>query len=661
MKPFNTTEQELKTELLTSPQQHKLLVEWNNTQRDYPNDKCIHELFEAQVERTPEAVAVVFEDVETSASTSLTYQELNAKANQLAHYLQALGIGPDQLVGICVQRSIEMVVGLLGILKAGGAYVPLDPAYPIERLAFMLEDTAVQVLLTQAQLVQSLPPHQARVVCLDTDMEVAQHSYSNPHQVTTNNLAYVIYTSGSTGKPKGVAMSHRSLCNLLFWQLENSTVSTGAKTLQFAPLSFDVSFQEIFSTWCSGGTLVLISEELRRDAVSLLQFINNQKIERLFLPFIALQHLAEAADFSSIVPATLKEIVTAGEQLQVNRYITNLFTQLKDCKLYNQYGPSESHVVTAFTLTGSPLDWSALPPIGRAIANTQIYLLDEHLQPVPVGVPGELYIGGICLARGYLNRPELTEEKFIPNPFSDFGFERLYKTGDLARYLSDGNIEYLGRIDNQVKIRGFRIELGEIETVLGSHPDLKHAVVLVREDEPGDKRLVAYLVVKERQQLVTTNLRRYLLDRLPDYMVPAIFMTVEAMPQTPSGKIDRRALPTPNSQRPQIEQTYVAPKSELECFLVSVWCQILKLDKVGIHDNFFELGGNSLAFLQVAQALQQKLKIDLPVVKLFQHPTIAELANYLSCGSGESLSIDKHQDRAQRQKAAFERRKQSIR
>ncbi len=651
--------------LLTAAQQQQLLVEWNDTQVNYPQDNCIHQLFEAQVEQTPDSVAVVFGAPKHPQDQQLTYQQLNCRANQLAHHLQQIGVKPDVLVAINLTRSLDMAIAILGVLKAGGAYVPLDPAYPKERLAFMLADTQAPVVLTQAQLVQGLPEHQARVVCLDTDWEaiISHNSQANPESsVTLDNLTYAIYTSGSTGRPKGVTLTHRALSNLILWQLQNSTLTSQARTLQFASLSFDVSFQEMFSTWCAGGTLVLISEELRLDAASLLQFIYNQKIERLFLPFIALQHLAEAVALNGLIPVTLREIVTAGEQLQTNHYITSLFNQLENCTLHNQYGPSESHVVTAFTLTGSPSDWPALPPIGRPIANTQIYLLNHHLQPVPVGVPGELYISGMGLARGYLNRPELTEEKFIPNPFTQNSHSsRLYKTGDVARYLSDGNIEYLGRIDNQVKIRGFRIELGEIETVLGTHPGLKQAVVMVREDEPGDKRLVAYLVAKEGQQLVTTELRRYLLDKLPDYMIPAIFITVAAMPQTPSGKIDRRALPAPDSQRPQLEQAYVAPKSELECFLANLWSSLLKLDQVGIYDNFFELGGNSLLTLQMVLQVQQKLEIEFPVVKLFQHPTISELANYLSVGRSDRPSSDKHQERAQRQKAAFDRRKQSIR
>jgi acyl-coenzyme A synthetase/AMP-(fatty) acid ligase/acyl carrier protein len=448
----------------------------------------------------------------------------------------------------------------------------------------------------------------------------------------------------------------------------------------------------MFCTWCAGGTLVFITEEIRRDVQSLLQLIDKEKIQRLFLPFIALQHLAEAADTYQLVPQSLREVVTAGEQLQVNRYIASFFQQLKNCTLHNQYGPSESHVVTAYTLAGPPGDWPALPPIGRPIANTEIYLLQKDGQPIPLGVAGELYIGGICLARGYLNRPDLTAEKFIPNPFlnQENGLEnaenrsvssllpssffllpsanRLYKTGDLARYLPDGNIEYIGRIDGQVKIRGFRIELGEIETALANYRAVKQAVVLAREDEPGDKRLVAYIVANPEEQLAIADLRTYLQGRLPDYMVPAIFMTVEAMPKTPSGKIDRRALPAPDSQRQELSQSYAAwfdfahqpPQSELECLLAGVWSKLLKIDRVGIHDNFFEMGGNSLMTMQIAVQVRELLKIDLPIVKLFQHPTIAQLANYLNEGKTAIPSNNKFQDRADRQKAAFNRRKQST-
>jgi amino acid adenylation domain-containing protein len=636
-------------------------MKWISTFTEYPQT-CIHKLVEAVVEQKPDAVAVVFEQ------ESLTYRQLNSRANFLAHYLQALGVGPEMLVGICMERSVEMVVGLLGILKAGGAYVPLDPAYPTERLAFMLEDTQTKVLLTQSRLVESLPKHQAHVVCLDTQWEeIAFQSEENPiSAVTADNLAYVIYTSGSTGRPKGVAMSHRPLSNLLLWQLESSTLPIGAKTLQFAPVSFDVSFQEVFSTWCSGGTLVLISEQVRVDAFELLRFLAAQEINRLFLPFVALQQLAEVADAQGAVVPTLREIITAGEQLQITRPIANWLTKLQNCTLHNHYGPSESHVVTAFTLTGSPSDWPALPPIGQPIANTQIYLLDSQMQRVSEGVPGELYIGGIALARGYLNRPDLTAERFIPDPFSDSLQARLYKTGDLARYLPDGNIEFLGRSDDQVKIRGFRIELGEIEVAIAAYPAVRQAVVLAREDTLGDKRLVAYIIptsqesplqeqseeaqVQTEQVLRQPNsiaglvpqLRSYLKARLPEYMVPSAFVVLEAFPVTPSGKVDRRALPAPARSRPELSTDLLLPQSDAEKLIAKVWREVLQLNVVGIHDHFFELGGYSLLLFRVRNQLVKSLETELSVVALFQYPTIHTLAEHLTKTNSEAFTV-KHQ------------------
>ncbi len=609
--------------LLTDKERHQLLVEWNNTQVDYPKkNQCIHQLFEEQVEKTPQAVAVVFEGEE------LTYHELNCQANQLAHYLQSEGVGPEVLVGICVERSLEMVVGLLGILKAGGAYVPIDPTYPSERISYMLDNSQASVLLTQQNLVAGLPEIRAQIICLDADWNlVSQETDLNPNcTASEENLAYVIYTSGSTGKPKGVAMKHLALRNLILWQRSNTTVSPKAKTLQFAPISFDVSFQEIFSTWCAGGTLVLISEEVQRDPVALLHLVRAKQIERLFLPFVALQQLAETAQTLELIPISLQEVITAGEQLQITRAIASFFSQLKDCSLHNQYGPSESHVVTAFTLTGSTDTWSALPPIGRPIANTQIYLLDQFAQPVPVGIPGELYIGGVCLARGYLNLPELTEQKFIPNPFSNKPGSRLYKTGDLARYLPDGKIEYLGRIDNQVKVRGFRIEVGEIEVILAQHPDLRQTAVIVREDQPGDKRLVAYVCPNQGQIPTSGQLRRFLSEKLPDYMVPGTFIILEAFPLTPSGKVDRKALPIPDASSLIRETSFVAPRDSVELQLAQIWSEILGVSPIGVHDNFIELGGHSLLATKIIGLVRDRFQVELPLNCLFECPTVAELA-----------------------------------
>ncbi|MEH2154008.1 amino acid adenylation domain-containing protein [Nostoc sp.] len=594
--------------MLTAAEQRQFLV-WNDTQVDYPH-KCIAQLFEEQVERTPDAVAVSFQ------SQQLTYQQLNCQANKLAHHLQNLGVKPEVRVGIWVERSLSMVIGLLAILKAGGAYVPLDPRSPQERLSYMLSDSQASVLLTDSSITLSGQP--LTVVCLDTS-DFCQNSQENPVSgVTPENLAYVMYTSGSTGKPKGVAMSQRSLVNLLYWQMDESALSC-AKTLQFASISFDVSFQEIFSTWCSGGTLVLIAEEVQKDGFALLQLIAQEKVERLFLPFVALQQLAYAASIAQSYPASLRQIMTAGEQLHITPVLVNFFKELSGCTLQNQYGPTESHVVTSFTLQDAASSWSPLPPIGRAIANTQIYILDSHLQPLPIGVAGELYIGGVAIARSYINSPELTAEKFIDKDGS-----RLYKTGDRARYLADGNIEFLGRIDNQVKVRGFRIELGEIETVLAAHPQVKEAVVIPREDEPGNKHLVAYIVPK--QHLDTSELLCYLKQKLPEYMLPSAFVKLLDVPLTPSGKIERCALPAPLSRETRnISTDLIPPRTATEEVLTAIWSDVLGLEKVGIHDNFFALEEHSLSAMQVIARLRETFKVELPISCLFDYPTVVEL------------------------------------
>jgi len=642
-----------KLPLLTPAEQHQLLVEWNDTQADYSLDRCIHELFEMQSLSTPDAVAVIFEN------QLLTYRELNERANKVAHYLKILGVEPDVLVGICVKRSLEMVVGLLGILKAGGAYVPLDANYPQERLSYMLEDAAVSVLLTQQHLLESLPLHQADVVCLDSDWEVirTQSPENLVSKVSVNNLAYVIYTSGSTGKPKGIAMTHYSLVNLIVWQIENAIADPKAKTLQFAPVSFDVSFQEIFSTWCMGGTLVLISEEIRQDAYALLQLIVEAEIERLFLPFVALQQLAQVADSSPLQPINLREIITAGEQLQITPTLIRFFNKLPGCVLQNHYGPSETHVVTSFTLQGSASGWQAMPPIGRPIANIQIYILDDNLQPVPIGVSGELYIGGAGVARGYLNRTDLTKEKFIPHPFEEARGSTslrdaprsllprsgtatlsdqeargssLYKTGDLARYLANGNIQFLGRSDaygersyRQVKIRGFRIELGEIETVLSTHPQVRQAIVVAREDKPANKCLVAYLV-SHQESLTSSQLRDFLKQKLPEYMIPSVFVMLEAVPLTPSGKVDRKALPAPDEELSR--DNFVLPSTPTEEAIAHIFTSVLGVQQISIHDNFFEIGGHSLLATQVISRLRETFKAELPLRRLFELPTVAQLS-----------------------------------
>ncbi|MDM9580254.1 non-ribosomal peptide synthetase [Nostoc sp. GT001] len=581
----------------------------------------IHHLFEAQVLCSSTSLAIEFE------GKRLSYQELNQRANRLAHYLQVLGVQPDTIVGLCLERSLELVIAVLAILKAGGAYLPLDPSYPAERLSFMLENAQASILLTQSHLCKDLSIQTTHRFCLDSDEQaIAQNPTTAPQsEVTPDNLAYVIYTSGSTGKPKGVAMPHHPLVNLITWQWQNSTIGLNAKTLQYTPISFDVSFQEIFATLTTGGTLVLISEQTRRDPTSLLRFLNQAEIKRLFLPFVALQQLAEVAQMESIIPASLREVITAGEQLRITTAIAHLFSQLPQCSLYNHYGPSETHVVTAFALTGSSQDWPALPPIGQPIANSQIYLLDSDLQPVPVGVAGELYVGGVSLAKGYFNSPELTAQRFVVSPFNDC--DRLYKTGDLARYLADGNIEYLGRIDQQLKIRGYRIEPGEIENVLEQHSPVRQAVVVPRNDIPGEQRLVAYIVVADAPATSVSELRQFLRSQLPEYMVPSTIVLLDKLPLTPSGKVDRQALPVPSYGNN--EENFVAPETPTEIALANIWSEILGLTQVGIYDHFLDLGGHSLLATQVISRIRNALQIELPLHCLFESATIAELAKLI--------------------------------
>lgn len=516
--------------LLNQQERHQLLVEWNDTYTPYPDSKCIHQLFEEQAEKTPYAVAVVYED------ESLTYQQLNLRANQLAHYLRSLGVKPEVLVGICIERSSKtlpkasllMVVGLLGILKAGGAYVPLDPAYPQERLAFMLEDAQVSVLLTQENLVATLPPHQAQVVCLDSDRANSTSEENSLEGVTTENLAYVIYTSGSTGRPKGVQIEHRGLLNLVFWHQQTFAVSSLDRVTQIAGVAFDACGWEIWPYLTAGASIYFPNDQTRLYPEQLRDWLLSKAITISFLPTPMSQ---KVLSLNWPVNAALRTLLTGGDQLHQYPLSSHPF------EVVNNYGPTENTVVT--TSASVPIRQQAdLPPaIGRLIANTQVYVLDSLLQPVPIGVTGELYISGESLARGYLHRPDLTAEHFIHNPFTPES-GRLYRTGDLVRYQADGNIEFLGRIDNQVKIRGFRIELSEIEAILTQHPQVRDAVVIARVDKPGVKSLAAY-IIPELTQPTSNELRLFLKSKLPNYMVPASFTVLEVLPITSNGKVDR--------------------------------------------------------------------------------------------------------------------------
>lgn len=615
--------------LLSEAERHQLLVEWNDTWAEYSLKQCIHQLFEKQVERSPDAIAAIYKD------ERLTYQELNDRANQLAHYLQKVGVGPEILVGICVERSLEMLVGLLGILKAGGAYLPLDPAYPKQRLAFMLRDANVGVLLTQQSLLNALSEHKAKFVCLDTDWEaIALESQENPIARTqSENLAYTIYTSGSTGTPKGVAIQHDSLVNYtnnacLEYELEPSD-----RILQFASIGFDAAAEEIFPCLMRGATLVLRTDEMLSSIPDFLEQCRRLGVTVLDLPTAFWHQLVSELDAAMPLPKTLRLVIIGSEsalpdclkiwQQQVGQRV----------RLVNSYGPTETTIVATLCDLSKLMADETVVPIGRPIRNVQTYVLDSYLQPVPVGIPGELYIGGVGVARGYFNRPELTVERFIPNPIppsppnkGGLRGDRLYKTGDLVRYRSDGNIEFLGRIDRQVKIRGFRIELEEIETVIRQYPGVRETAVVVREDRPGNKYLVAYLVHKLDRDLTIAQLRSFLKEKLPEYMVPSVFVQLEALPLTPNGKVDRRSLPVPEQTRSELEAAYVAPRNPLEQQLAEIWAQVLGLETVGIHDNFFDLGGHSLLITQLLTQIRDTFKVNLSLRSLFKEPTVANIA-----------------------------------
>jgi amino acid adenylation domain-containing protein len=631
--------------LLTEAERHQLLVEWNDTKAEYPQKACIHQLFEAQVEQTPDAVAVI------SGNEQLTYRELNQRANKIAHYLRTLGVKPEVLVGICLERSLEMVVGLLGILKAGGAYVPLDPAYPQKRLAFMVSDAQVSVLLTNEKLVEKLPdltanPNQT-LVYLDTNKDaINQQNNSNPvHKVTLDNLAYVFYTSGSTGTPKGVLSCHRSAVNRLNWNPYSCTEEDIC--CQKTSLNFVDSVGEIFAPLLHGRPTVIISDETLKDPHRLVQTLSSQQVTRIVLVPSLLRVLLDTfPDLQSQLPK-LKYWVSSGEALSVE--LCDRFRErMPQSILINLYGSSEVAAdVTWYDTTNR--QFPQCVPIGRPISNMQVYVLDNYLQPVPIGVPGELYVSGEGLARGYLNRPELTAEKFITNPFKSQNSysERLFKTGDLACYLPDGNIKFLGRIDHQVKIRGFRIELGEIEAVLSQYPEVQEAVVIVREDRPGDKRLVAYIVPNQEQVPNTSKLRNSLKEQLPDYMVPSVLVVLKALPLTPNGKVDRQALPVPEQRHSEPETAFVTPQTPIEKELADIWIEVLNIEQVGIYDNFFDIGGHSLIATQLMSRVRTRLGVEIPLRELFAFPTIKELSEIVELAliaNSSSTKIDEMLD-----------------
>ena len=600
--------------LLTQNEQHQLLAEWNDTNTDYPASASIQELFEAQAARTPEAVAVEYEGLR------LTYGELNARANQLAHYLARHGVRPEVMVGICVERSLEMVVGILGILKAGGAYVPLDPEYPASRLSFMLEDTAAPVLLTQARLRDLLPQYEGRTISLDTDWpQIARETQDDPNvRVSARNLAYVIYTSGSTGRPKGTSIEHRSVVRLV---KSTNYVELGPQEvfLQFAPISFDASTLEIWGSLLNGAKLVVCPAGLL-SLQELGRVIEERGVTTLWLT-AALFHQMVDTQIESL--RGVRQLLAGGETLSAS-HVRRMLEVIGGGRLINGYGPTENTTFTCCHVMRAGTRIEHTVPIGRPISNTWVYVLDRHRQPVPVGVYGELYIGGDGLAREYLHQPELTAEKFVPDPFSTTPGARLYRSGDLVRYLPEGNIEFLGRIDNQVKIRGYRIELGEIEAALSQHPAIREVAVLAREDTPGEKRLVAYVVAENAPADLVDELRAQLCASLPDYMVPSAFVTLDALPLTPVGKVDRKALPVPDGTA-YAARGYEAPVGEVESTLAQIWADVLKLERVGRNDHFFELGGHSLLAMSVIERMR-RAGLNADVRALFTTPTLAGFA-----------------------------------
>jgi amino acid adenylation domain-containing protein len=647
--------------LLTEAERQLLLVEWNRTEADFPSAIGVHELFEAQVEKTPEAIALIFADQQ------LTYAELNARANQLAGYLRQLGAGPETLVGLAVERSLELVLGILGVLKAGGAYVPLDPAYPKERLAFLMQDSQIPILLTQKRLLSDLPAHQAHVVCLDADWEIiSRQSTANPaHTVSGENLAYVIYTSGSTGKPKGIMVPHRGLVNYLTWCVRAYGAEAGTGAPVCSSISFDLTITSLFSPLLAGRAVEIFPPcrdvELLREAFRTPRDYSLIKITPAHLELLSKQISADEA------PGRTRAFIIGGENLTA-RQIAFWQEHAPDTLLVNEYGPTETVVgcciyqvprggeqgcasaprLGALTQPRSPETKSASIPIGRPIANTQLYVLDAHLQPVPLGVPGELYIGGAGLARGYLNRPELTAERFIPHPFRTEPGARLYRTGDLVRWLPDGNLEFLGRLDQQIKLRGFRIEPGEIEAALTEHPFVREAVVIVREDRPGNKRLVAYLVPRSGERgcvsapsSVPADLRNFLEQKLPTYMVPSAFVVLPRLPLTPNSKVDRRALPAPEMDRPELASAYAAPRTPVEETLAGIWKALLGMDRVGVHDDFFELGGDSLLAVELFAQVEKIFGSKLPLATLFQRATIEQLAALVHRPGVEPVAISR--------------------
>jgi len=617
--------------LLAEAERQHLLYAFNDTATVYPavqpNTQTLHQLFEAQAARTPEREAVVFEGV------SLSYTELNTRANRLAHYLRDQGVGPDTLVGLCMERSLDMIVGLYGILKAGGAYVPLDPSYPADRLATIVEDAQPAVVLTQQHLREKVPSAFALpVFCLDSDSATLMgYSTTNlANHTQADHLAYVIYTSGSTGKPKGVGIDHRGIVNRLQWMQEAYALTSVDRVLQKTPFSFDVSVWEFFWPLLEGATLVVAKPGGHQDVGYLADLIDAQGITTLHFVPPMLEVFLNEVDASC--GGSLRQVMCSGQALPLELQ-QRFFATWDHIALHNLYGPTEASVDVTYWACQKDTTLTSVP-IGQPIANIQIHLLDDTLEPVPIGVVGHLYIAGVGLARGYINRPELTAQSFLPNPFSDVLGARMYKSGDLARYLPDGTIEYLGRSDHQVKIRGLRIELGEIESALAGLASVREVVVLAREDSAGDQRLVAYVVGQDGQVPEASQLQASLSQTLPEYMVPGHYVVLERMPLTSNGKVDRKALPAPDMTRS--EAVYVAPRTPSELAIADIWANMLRIDKVSARDDFFALGGHSMLAVQMVAQLHKRAGIEIELRNLFTYPTLEALAGFIDSNKSAS-------------------------
>jgi amino acid adenylation domain-containing protein len=624
-------------EILSADERHQLLYEFNDTRAAYPAKLCFQQLFEAQVARTPEAVAVVFE------AERVSYQELNRRANQLARYLRRLGVGPEQRVALVLERSLDMLVALLGVLKAGGAYVPLEPVYPPARLALMLMDVNATAVLTQQQLVEKVSAQTAQVVCLDSAAaQIAQESEANlAVEACAANLAYVIYTSGSTGQPKGVAVEHRQLANYLAAIQPALALPAPASYALVSTLAADLGHTMLFPALCQGSTLHLIAQERATDAAALAAYFARERIDCLKIVPSHLAALLPSAQPAQVLPR--QRLILGGEACQ-SEWVAHLQALAPNCRIFNHYGPTET---TVGVLTGEVTPTDSAPSsessseafsetlsgtlaLGRPLGNTQVYLLDEAGQLVPLGVAGEVYVGGAQVARGYLHDPAQTAARFVPDPFSGVAGARLYRTGDRARYLAAGRLEFVGRVDRQVKLRGYRVELGEVEAALRELAEVREAVVEVRAGGAGNERLVAYVVAAGRAALSLTELRRVLSGRLPDYMLPAAFVLLEAWPVTANGKLDRRALPAPDETRSDLTRTHIAPRTPLEEALAAMWSEVLGLEQVGVQDNFFELGGHSLLAMRIISRLRETFHVELPLRVLFEATTIEQLAQALT-------------------------------